>query len=158
MRAGSGFVENLLTEAIKEAHDGERQLFEERAHERSIVFHIARLLATHIEALSRPWSVDVDNDRWRISQIEGLKKQLHDLEGDEKDSDVYPDIIIHRRGGMSEAHNLLVIEVKKEEAKGHERDRRKLRLFASAPFHYQCAAFLVLPKDGGLPSCEWISR
>jgi hypothetical protein len=51
---------------------------------------------------------------------------------------------------------LLVVEVKKEEARGHEDDRDKLRAFMSDPFRYQHAAFLVLPKDGELPRWECI--
>jgi hypothetical protein len=51
---------------------------------------------------------------------------------------------------------LLVIEVKKEESRGHEDDREKLRTFMSDPFRYQHAAFLILPEDGGLPQLEWI--
>jgi len=69
---------------------------------------------------------------------------------------VYPDIVVHRRSGLSAEHDLLVIEVKKEENDGHENDREKLRAFMREPFFYQYAAFLVLPRDGGLPRWEWI--
>lgn len=57
---------------------------------------------------------------------------------------------------MSVQHDLLVVEVKKEESPGHEDDLEKLKAFLKSPFYYQHAAFLVLPKDGGFPRWEWI--
>lgn len=59
-RVGRDKVEELLRAAVQAAYDGERVLFEERAHERSIVFHIARHLASQVEAFLQGWSVDVD--------------------------------------------------------------------------------------------------
>jgi hypothetical protein len=38
----------MLCKALMAAHFGEQQLFKERAHERSIVFHIARHLAAYV--------------------------------------------------------------------------------------------------------------
>ena len=160
-------VEELLRAAVKAAYDDERVIFEERAHERSIVFHIARHLASQVQVLMPGWSVDVDYDRWHQSEMEPVKKQLYwgrirRAEGTAaqaeapEDHDVYPDIIIHRRSRPSAEHDLLVVEVKKEEAGGHEDDREKLRAFMSDPFRYQHAAFLVLPENGGFPQWEWI--
>jgi hypothetical protein len=64
---------------------------------------------------------------------------------------------IHRRSHPSAEHDLLVVEVKKQEKeRGQENDREKLRAFMNDPFRYQHAAFLVLPADGGLPYWEWI--
>jgi hypothetical protein len=150
-------VEDLLGEAVSAAHDGERQLFTERAHERSIVFHIARHLAALAEARLPGWSVDVEYDRWHSAEaIEALKKQLRRNQ-DSEERDVYPDIIIHDRSGSSAERNLLVVEVKKEENTGHEDDLAKLRAFLGSPFCYQHAAFLVLPADGGLPYPRWVA-
>ena len=147
MAGDSSFVVDWLLQSVREAHDGETQLFIEPAHERSIVFHIARYLALHVQASRPTWSVDVEYDRWHRDDIDAAKKQLHGLGGDDRDTDVYPDIIIHRRTGTSAAHNLLVVEVKKEETDGHERDRHKLSVFTRAPFSYQHAVFVVIPKD-----------
>jgi hypothetical protein len=78
------------------------------------------------------------------------------LDSDDNGADVYPDIIVHRRSGLSAENDLLVVEVKKEENASHEDDRDKLRAFMGTPFCYQHAAFLVLPRDGGFPHWEWI--
>ncbi len=190
-------IDAMLHAAVQSAYDRDRVLFEERAHERSIVFHIARHLAARVEALLPGWSVDVDYDRWHPAAIEGVKKQLRwrraeranaaaaaqaterkrasdrerghtataraaterdaaALNNDNNGADVYPDIIVHRRSGLSAENDLLVVEVKKEENPGHEDDRDKLRAFMGTPFCYQHAAFLVLPRDGGFPHWEWI--
>jgi cytochrome P450 len=156
-------LDEMLRDAVRAAYEGEHTLFEERAHERSIVFHIARHLAARVEALLPGWSVDVDYDRWHRGDIEGVKKRLHWRRVERgntaraEDHDVYPDIIVHRRSEPSVLNDLLVIEVKKEESDGHEDDREKLRAFMGNPFCYQHAAFVILPRDGGFPCWQWIT-
>jgi hypothetical protein len=160
----------MLRDAVRAAYEGERTLFEERAHERSIVFHIARHLTARVEARLPGWSVDVDYDRWHRADIDGVKKRLgwrrvvrantasaQDEIDEVEDHDVYPDITVHRRLEPSALNDLLVIEVKKEESDGHEDDREKPRAFMGNPFCYQHAAFVVLPRDGGFPRWEWIT-
>jgi hypothetical protein len=46
-----------------------------------------------------------------------------------------------------------VVEVKKEERHGQEADIAKLRGFLDAPFYYQRAVFVILPRDGSMPRC-----
>jgi hypothetical protein len=166
-------AEELLQSAVAAAHADDCQLFKERAHERSIVFHIARRLADAVDEHLPGWFVDVEYDHWHVEDLNDVKKRMRtalleshdadvlpsmDAEGDEDDfSDVYPDIIVHDRSGLGAAHDLLVVEVKKEERPGHEADIAKLRGFLDAPFCYQHAAFVVLPKDGSMPRCMPIS-
>ena len=50
-------VEQMLCKAVMAAYCGEQQLFKERAHERSIVFHIARHLAAYVTNGCPGWSV-----------------------------------------------------------------------------------------------------
>ncbi|MFG3689573.1 hypothetical protein [Micromonospora sp. NPDC047740] len=182
MGAGRGRIEDMLQDAVQAAYMRERELFVERAHERSIVFHIARHLAGTIEAALPEWSVDVDYDRWHPQHIDGVKKRLRRrrvalaaqvseqqpatagqrdtaaaLDSNDEEHDVYPDIIVHRRSGLSADDDLLVVEVKKEENGGHEDDREKLRAFMASPFYYQHAVFIILPRDGGFPRWEWIA-
>jgi hypothetical protein len=166
----------MLRAAVQAAYTGEPELFKERAvslhgpgpraHERSIVFHIARHLAAEAEALPPGWSVDVEYDLWHKEQAEAVKKRLYlhrsqrasktgDQAAEPRDHDVYPDIIVHHRSGATVDHNLLVIEVKKEETSWHDDDRDKLEAFVSQ-LHYQHAAFLFLPRDGGFPEWDWI--
>jgi hypothetical protein len=49
-----------------------------------------------------------------------------------------------------------VVEVKKQEKRGHEDDREKLRALMRDPFCYQHATFLLLSDDGGVLAWEWI--
>ena len=70
-------LDEMLHDAVRAAYESEHTLFKERAHERSIVFHIARHLAARVEAVLPGWSVDVEYDRWHRADIEGVKKRLH---------------------------------------------------------------------------------
>lgn len=165
----------MVCRALNAAYSGEYELFKRRAHERSIVFHIARHLASEVYQHLPGWSVDVEYDQWHPEHLEDLKKRMltaaieaglaeagypprlpaaaDDL------SDVYPDIIVHNRAGLSAGHDLLVVEVKKEEAPGYEKakDRAKLNGFRKKPFSYQYAVFLVLPANGDKPEPEWMT-
>jgi hypothetical protein len=106
-------AEELLQSAAAAAHAGDCQLFKERAHEPSIVFHIARRLAGEVNEHLPGWFVDVEYDHWHVEDLNDVKKRMrttllespdaHVLpavgaDGDEDEfSDVYPDIIIHDR-------------------------------------------------------------
>jgi hypothetical protein len=163
------FQTELLQSAVAAAYASECQLFKERAHERSIVFHIARRLADTVEKQLPGWFVDVEYDRWHVDDLDDVKKRMRTTllqitpadalsligaDGDDDElKDVYPDIIVHDRSGLGAEHDLLVVEVKKEETRGHAADIAKLRGFLARPFCYQHAVFVVLPKDGGMPRC-----
>lgn len=150
-------IEVCLRAAIHDAYEGEHILFAEQAHERSIVFHIARRLASYVDELLPGWSVDVDYDRWHPGAIDGIKKQLH-LAGEPEEGDVYPDIVVHRRSGSTGQDNLLVAEVKKKSSPYRVgRDRKKLQAFMAEPFSYQHAVLIEIPEDGGIPYWQWLS-
>jgi hypothetical protein len=169
----SSLAEEMLQSAVAATYADECKLFKERAHERSIVFHIARRLADEVDRHLPGWSVDVEYDRWHVDDLNDVKKRMRaallqtapadalpqiGAGGDEEEfKDVYPDIVVHDRAGMSAEHDLLVVEVKKEETPGHEADIAKLRGFLASPFCYQHAVFVVLPKDGGMPRWEPIT-
>ena len=165
MRADRNQFEAMPMEAARSAYAEERLLFTERAHERSIVFHIARRLAALVDVQLPGFSVDVEYDLWHSDGIEGVKKVLRGCAAaedasDDTEHDVYPDIAVHDRTGSTAEHNLLVVEVKKQETRGHDIDRCKLRAFIRRPFGYQNAAFLMLRQDGGCPTLEtleWIT-
>lgn len=148
-------IEQWVRQAVDEAYREEERLFRERAHERSIVFHIARRLAISVGGYATELSVDVEYDRWRRDDIETVKKHLRTADRP-SENDVYPDVIVHLRGVNS--GNVLVMEAKKEEADAADRshDKEKLRAFLCEPFRYQHAAFLELPAHGGAPRCEWV--
>jgi hypothetical protein len=162
-------AEELLQSAVAAVYAHDSQLFKERVHERSIVFHIARRLADAVDAQMPGWFVDVEYDRWHVEDLGNVKKRMltarlespdadvltpPGADRDEDDfSDVYPDVIIHDRAGLGAAHNLLAVEVKKEERRGHGKDIAKLRGFLDDPFCYQHAVFVILPRDGSMPRC-----
>ena len=77
-------------------------------------------------------------------------------DGADSYNDVYPDIIVHNRSGLSAEHDLLVVEVKKEETPGHERHRAKLHSFRDSPFHDQQRHHRT--SDECVSDCEWVSR
>jgi hypothetical protein len=69
-------VEELLSVAVTAAYSSERVLFRERAHERSIVFHIARRLADEVDERMPGWFADVEYDRWHPDDLQGAKKRM----------------------------------------------------------------------------------
>ena|GEM_PF-2755265 len=150
-------VQNWLGCAIQSAYEHDAQLFREAAHERSIVFHIARRLAAMVDVGLSGWAVDVEYDRQHLDHMKALKKKLHGL-GSPTD-EVCPDLILHRRDGCSAEHNLLVVEAKKAGSRRRKRelDLLKLRLFTEAPFSYRYAVFLEFAAETGQPSWLWVS-
>jgi hypothetical protein len=65
-----------------------------------------------------------------------------------------PDIIVHHREGEGRAHNLLVIEIKKD-VQEDICDRRKLELMTDPGGHYQYHLGLYVNVDGGNFTCTW---
>jgi len=102
------------------------QLFDIEASEWAISHRIAVYLEKHFEG----WNIDCEYNR---VGLDGTTK--HDAAGGYK----RPDVIIHHRGMIHKEHNLLVIEVKKNNT---DEDYNKLRDFTSPPcqkrrFQYQ---------------------
>ena len=141
-------TEDQVLIAIQSAIDAVRRevrpLNFEDAHERSI----AHRLAVHMEPhFGREWDVDCEY-RDRDGQ---LKKALEGIKGcntEKKTNEILPDIIVHHRRGEGRAHNLLVIELKKD-AKEDGCDRLKLELLTSRYGHYQYQLGLYVNVDGG---------
>jgi hypothetical protein len=69
MQPDETLVRSWLHSAVEDAYEGERQLFQERAHERSVVFHIARRLATRVEACAIRTR---RGGRWTSSTTDGI--------------------------------------------------------------------------------------
>ena len=80
MCADRNHIDEMLYDAVRAAHERERVLFAERAHERSIVFHIARHLAARVDVILPGWSVDVDYDRWHPAAIQAVKNSCDGAE------------------------------------------------------------------------------
>lgn len=134
-------LKNKLNTAIESLFKFDGFLLEKNVHERSITHK----LAGYLETLFLSHDVDVEYNR-RVEENRFLVKRLEEIQGSEDgDNDkgeIYPDIIIHKRGENDS--NLVVIEVKKDRSEGKEDDKEKLRAIVKQ-LEYQFCVFLVLP-------------
>ncbi|HYW11854.1 MAG TPA: hypothetical protein VE871_07840 [Longimicrobium sp.] len=115
-------------------------LFEHDVAERAITHK----LAEYLQPLFAEWDVDCEYNR---NRHESKRVGLPDPNSPEAllYVSVYPDIIVHKRGGNK--HNILIIEAKKLHERGAEgelRDRNKLIAYAR-DLDYQVGVFLLLP-------------
>jgi hypothetical protein len=139
-----------IVKAIRYLLDNDLYLLEVDANERAI----SHWLGTYIQKLFPEWNVDCEYNRnGHDPKRLGLK-----VEGVETDDDqgrtVYPDIILHKRGGK----NYLVIEIKKRSSHlSNEFDIEKLKRF-KLELNYEYALFLMFQtrQNSDLYSFEWI--
>jgi hypothetical protein len=119
------------------------------AHERST----AHRLAVHMEPHFRPeWNVDCEYDR--DGQLRKTLEGIAHCDAQKKTDDILPDIIVHHRRGEGRAHNLLVIELKKD-ATADVCDQKKLERLTDLHSHYQYQLGLYINVDGGRFTCTW---
>jgi hypothetical protein len=142
-------VRTAIQSAINAVRHEVRPLNFELAQERSVAHRVAVHMEPHFR---QEWDVDCEYDR------DGqLKKTLEGIKGcntEKKTNQILPDIIVHHRRGEGRAHNLLVIELKKD-AKEDRCDRRKLELLTSRHGHYQYQLGLYVNIEGGKFTCTW---
>jgi hypothetical protein len=98
------------------------------------------------------WDVDCEYDR--DGQIKKALGGISDCDARRATDEILPDIIVHHRDGQGCAHNLLVVEIKKE-AREDPCDRRRLELLTDQRGHYQYRLGLYLSVDGGNFTCTW---
>lgn len=82
---------------------------------------LAHRLALYIEKKFNGWNVDCEYNRV------GTENEIKQNSAGDKRR---PDVIVHHRGMVEKEHNLLVIEIKKENS---EDDYKKLKDFTSPP-------------------------
>ena len=109
---------------------------------------IAHRLAVYIEQLFPGWDVDCEYNRQENEPV--IKKRA-------TGKNVRPDIIIHHRGEIDPEHNLLVIELKKEDT---DEDFLKVCEYTSDPagdrsFKYQYGLILSI---GEVSKVKWFSN
>lgn len=132
-------VNKQMEKAIHQLYTKDRYLMEENVNERSITHRIGM----YLQELFEDWDVDCEYNR------DGHDKKTipsNKWESDDKESSVYPDIIIHKRG--HKGPNLLVIEAKKTGTTGTERDLVKLRSYKQC-LKYEYAAFIRIDIGKG---------
>jgi hypothetical protein len=142
-------VKQALEAAVKALKTETRPLDFRVVHERST----AHRLAVQLESHFKTWDVDCESDR----DEQQLKKMLMGIDQckSEKTTDgVFPDIVVHHRGGEGPEHNLLVVELKKRV--GFDPcDDRKLELFTDPQGHYQYQIGLYININSGKFDCTW---
>jgi hypothetical protein len=154
-----------LEKAIDRLFVNDFYLIQNAAHERSIT----HMLARHLVDLFPDYDIDCEYDL-DITNVEGsypLRKEIEILENELKkvkkyikDSpdkfindyseilvpiNIYPDIIIHKRG--TNKLNTLIIELKKSinnNAKSNKLDKLKLKAYTSQRLHYRLGAYINL--------------
>ena len=131
-------VEFLIYNAMRRVVDQDADLVVLLANERSVTHRVA----VYLESGFWGWHVDCEYNR----QEGGVIPKT--IQIDEKDLNVSPDIIVHRRGpwDAEQENNLLAVEVKPWWA-DVERDLKKLRGYLVG-HHYQFAAFVSYELDG----------
>jgi hypothetical protein len=133
-------LERLLT--------NDRYLLIHNVSERAITHR----LAVYLEQTFLGWHVDCEYNR----NVDAVKR-IHRIIGRKlPEDDVYPDIIVHRRGNHES--NLLAIEVKKANNLNTDWDIAKLLAYRRE-YHYQHALYLVFEtgkESAGVKTIEWL--
>jgi len=114
-------------------------------HERSI----AHKLGEYLQEQFPDWNVDCEYNRKGIEtkKLEGIEE----CEEPKKTDTVYPDIIVHERNTK---HNLLVIELKKNDPK-YQCDLRKLELFTDIKGEFGYTLGLFIQFDNSRLELKW---
>jgi len=120
---------------------------------------INHMLAYHLKSQFIEWHVDCEynKDSGKIKELDLPKNNKVDWNDTEAKS-VFPDIIVHRRGGNGP--NLLVIEVKKSSNTSNRRhDYNKLEKYGD-DLSYSCALFLEIgtKEKAGEWTLDWVKE
>ncbi|MGA9112016.1 MAG: hypothetical protein WB290_17170 [Smithella sp.] len=149
-------IEQIIHECLKELLKKDSNLLKNDVSERTITHKLAEYLQDRIPNLN----VDCEYNR-NYELGERVEKILYVLNIERKEKirsglleeddllaiSTYPDIIVHRR--MTNAKNLLVIEVKKKNSRvSRDHDFKKLRAFTDSSnrnlYHYKYGVFILL--------------
>lgn len=138
-------VANALEILLRE----DRHLLEVDANERSITFRFAM----HLQQQVRPWYVDCEYNRNGVVPKRLFMLPLDPERADEEARTVFPDVIVHQRGG----ENRLVIEFKKSSSTvPYETDKEKLRNYKKQ-LGYPHGLFIVL-EVGANPGIKYLEK
>ncbi|WP_151147699.1 hypothetical protein [Haloarcula sp. CBA1131] len=137
---------DLVDRAFAKVRSDESFLLQNNVHERSIVHKFAAYLQQEFdnEVGDEEVVVDCEYNRENHGDTKTLPKPQEDNEEDQ----IYPDVIVHKRGNHSK--NLLVIEAKKETNKDNfKSDKKRLRILTNDGDHnkrynYDQGVFLLI--------------
>ena len=147
-------IEEKVNLALDIFYVKDKYLIDNDIHERSMTHK----LAIYLEGLFKEYDVDCEYNKnisksKKIHDIEYKIQEIRKIEKDEyKDSVVvFPDITIHKRG--NKLKNLLVIEVKKDNAiknnksKLEEIDIFKLKAYTTEDLNYRYGIYINLKNS-----------
>lgn len=143
-----------MRDAVRRVYERDDVLIRERAHERSVLFHIGRRVAAAIDEWPEPWQVDLEYNRVHEDKLERLRKYLP-VTPERNEGSVFPDLIVHDRSESSADANLLVMEAKYAPTPADRKlDYGKLRGFREV-FRYRVTVFLEFPPFPAPPRWLW---
>ena len=147
-------IEEKVNLALDTFYEKDKYFIDNDLHERSMTHK----LANYLEKLFNGYDVDCEynkniSESKKIHDIESEIQKIRKIEKDEyKDSVVvFPDITIHKRG--NKLKNLLVIEVKKDNAiknnksKLEEIDIFKLKAYTTEDLNYRYGIYINLKNS-----------
>ena len=147
-------IEEKVNLALDTFYEKDKYFIDNDLHERSMTHK----LAIYLEGLFKEYDVDCEYNKnisksKKIHDIEYKIQEIRKIEKDEyKDSVVvFPDITIHKRG--NKLKNLLVIEVKKDNAiknnksKLEEIDIFKLKAYTTEDLNYRYGIYINLKNS-----------
>lgn len=145
-------VNALVNSAIDSLVESEQAIFDLDVNERALAHQLARYMS---EKVQPPLSVDCEYNRHSSNPKRLNLPPRTALDRGIRETTVFPDIIVHRRG--TDEQNLLVLELKKP-GEAIDYDALKLRAFLTE-LGYAHAAHVILGLgvDGALVRrVEWV--
>lgn len=160
-------IKKYVELALKKFGKNDIKLLEYSIDEYAYSHHIANYLNENFSTFG--YDVDCDyNKEGKAGEVKKGNEDLQNLEINNRRKQkkgLRPDIIIHERGVND--NNLLIIEIKKLQAKNRdkENDREKLKKFTKSPLKYKYGLFLTISKvhpypvegeffEDGIPSTD----
>lgn len=119
-------------------------------HERTVAHRLAVELERHVIG----WNVDCEYNRDRdiYKMLEGIAM----CDAQRATDRIFPDVIIHRRGAAGREHNLLVLELKRNDP-FDTCDFRKLQLLTHPSGRYAYQFGLYVNINDGAFDCTWFA-
>jgi hypothetical protein len=150
-------VKERLANAIRTFRERDGSLLRRNLSERCVTHKLAEHIAVQFPEydvdceynrnIDDSKNIEVDEDDLTKALREKYAERIADLSADEVLSlSTFPDIIVHRRE-QNFPHNILVLEIKKDNCKiPHDLDRLKLARFIDPQsYGYQLGAFITVP-------------
>jgi len=143
-------IKCIVKQCVEQLNINERDIIRNNISERTITHKLAEYLQRNF-----PPTISVDVEYNRNIELGEKKPKYYQ---DEKYG--MPDIIVHQR--LSNEHNILIIEIKKQNnkiIKDREKDFEKLEAFTTSTnaegYNFQLGLFLDIPIDNGEYKYTW---